>query len=278
MTLNASNQASGNTQVLTWEKSVKNILFALLVCSLIYFGEKALVQFITINYHRKQFDARIKESKHNVHLVGLLFEASRKMFPDYCTEFRDEDVLIFDSLLQNNKGGKLAAAMPLKMMRQVGHNVGRIGDKVSAAFGNVASELTGKPVLNPTATHAVVTQALESKRCAEALARRIWMSLVIEGREALQMEDIVEVFGEGREGEAEECFRALDKDDNGDISLDEMILAITEFGRTRKSLKHSMHDVDQAIDVLDGLLMGVAFVIGVLVFRMFPLLPLCVIC
>ncbi|KAJ5896245.1 uncharacterized protein N7473_005644 [Penicillium subrubescens] len=275
MTLNPSKQDSEDTSVKSWEKSVKNILFALLVCSLIFLGEKALVQLISISYHRKQFDAKIKQSKHNVFLVGLLFEASRNMFPMYCPEFKDEDAIIFDSLLaqSNGKVSKRSSIMPLRMMqqvgRQVGHNVGRIGDKVTAAFGNVASELTGKQVFNPQATHSIVVEALERKRCAAALARRIWMSFVVEGRDALFLEDIVEVLGPDHEAEAEECFAALDKDGNGDVSLDEMILTISEFGRMRKSLNHSMHDVDQAIHVLDNLLLSVAFVVGVLVFVSF---------
>lgn len=262
-----------SSKVTSWETSIKNILFGLLVCSLIYLGEKVIIQFISISYHRKQFDSKIKESKRNVYLVGLLFEASRNMFPLYCKEFEDEDMIIFDPILAQGgaKGAtKDSPLTPLRLLgRQVGQNVGRFGDKVTAAFGNVVSELTGKQVFNPTATHSAVVGALERKRCAAALARRIWMSFVVEGREALQLEDIVEVLGPGHQTEAEECFAALDKDGNGDISLDEMILTVTEFGRMRKSLNHSMHDVDQAIHVLDKLLFTVAFIIAVLVFISF---------
>ncbi|CAG8010719.1 unnamed protein product [Penicillium olsonii] len=271
MTLTPGKKESGDTTPKAWEKSVKNILFALLICSIIYLAEKTLVQLISISYHRKQFDAKIRTSKRNVHLVSLLFDASRNMFPVYCPEFKEEDSLIFDSFLAQAgvKGGKRSSAMPLRMIRQVGKNVGRVGDKVTAAFGNVASELTGKQVFNPTATHTMVLQALERKRCAAALARRIWMSFVVEGRESLFLEDIVEVLGVEHEAEAEECFNALDQDGNGDISLDEMVLTISEFGRLRKALNHSMHDVDQAIRVLDNLLMCVAGLVGVLVFISF---------
>ncbi|CAG8155452.1 unnamed protein product [Penicillium salamii] len=271
MTLTPGKKETGDTAPKAWEKSVKNILFALLVCSIIYLAEKTLVQLISISYHRKQFDAKIRTSKRNVHLVSLLFDASRNMFPVYCPEFKEEDSLIFDSFLAQAgvKGGKRSSAMPLRMIRQVGKNVGRVGDKVTAAFGNVASELTGKQVFNPTATHTMVLQALERKRCAAALARRIWMSFVVEGRESLYLEDIVEVLGVEHEAEAEECFNALDQDGNGDISLDEMVLTISEFGRLRKALNHSMHDVDQAIRVLDNLLMCVAGLVGVLVFISF---------
>lgn len=274
MTYNASKQKSGDTNVASWEKSVKNILFALLVCSLIFLVEKAIVQLISISYHRKQFDTKIKESKHNVYLVGLLFEASRNMFPMYCREFEEEDNLISDPVLaQVTDKKKRSSVMPLRMVqnvgRTVGQNVSRIGDKVQAAVGNVATELTGKSMFNGNASHSIVIEALERKRCAAALARRIWMSFVVEGREALFMDDIVEVLGAENETDAELAFAMLDKDGNGDISLDEMILAITELGRQRKALNHSMHDVDQAINVLDNLLLCVAFVVGVLVFVSF---------
>jgi hypothetical protein len=81
----------------------------------------------------------------------------------------------------------------------------------------------------------------------------------------------MEVLGSDRHAQAEEAFAAIDKDGNGDISLDEMILTVTEIGRNRKSLASSMHDVDQAIHVLDNLLLAVVlllctFVIGKFLF------------
>lgn len=274
MRMNPAKENSGDTDVKSWEKSVKNILFGILVCTLIFLGEKAIVQLISISYHRKQFDTRIKESKHNIYLIGRLFEASRNMFPMYCPEFNDEDTTIMDPLLgQVTNSKSKSSIMPLRMVkdvgRTVGQQVGRVGDKFQAAVGNVASEITGKRVFDNSGTHAVVVSALERKRCSAAMARRIWMSFVVEGRDSLYIDDLIEVLGPGQEAEADEAFAMLDKDGNGDISLDEMILFVTELGRQRKALNHSMHDVDQAIGVLDNLLFGVAFIIGILVFISF---------
>jgi Ca2+-binding EF-hand superfamily protein len=64
---------------------------------------------------------------------------------------------------------------------------------------------------------------------------------VCEGRDNLYHDDLLEVLGAGRKEEAEECFASLDRDGNGDVSLDEMILTVTEVGRNRKSLARSMH-------------------------------------
>src|SRR5436305_14686795 len=92
------------------------------------------------------------------------------------------------------------------------------------------------------------------------------MSFVVEGKDALYLEDIVEVLGKDRADEAEEIFAALDKDGNGDISLEEMIMTVVEMGRERKSIASSMHDVDQAIHVLDNLLCTIVIVIIICVF------------
>ncbi|KAL4794715.1 Mechanosensitive ion channel-domain-containing protein [Aspergillus venezuelensis] len=275
MVYNPRNKREGDTDTKSWEKSVKNVLFAFLVCALIFLGEKTLVQLISISYHRKQFDTRIKQSKRNIYLIGVLYDASRAMFPMYCKEFRDDDAIISDSILlaPPDKGrsghSRSSSIAPLRFIRGVGHNVGRVGNKITGAIGDVAQEITGKQVFNSGSARSIVSEALERRRSTEALARRIWMSFVVEGREALFIDDVIEVLGAGKEAEAEECFTILDRDGNGDISLEEIILAISEIGRTRKTLNHSMHDVDQAIHVLDNLLATVAFIIALLVFLSF---------
>ena len=239
-----------------------------MVAALIFLAEKLLIQIISIGYHRTQFTNKIKASKHNVYLLSLLYDASRTLFPAYCNEFAEEDYIINDSL-NLGIGSKSAAshhrsgsATPMRLL----HNVGRIGDKITSAFGNVASEVTGKQVFKPDSAHSIVVEALEKNKSSEALAKRLWMSFVVEGKDALYQEDIEEVLGQERVQEAEECFSALDRDDNGDVSLDEMILTVCEFGRERHSIANSLHDVDQAINVLDSLLCTIVFIIVVFVF------------
>jgi len=126
----------------------------------------------------------------------------------------------------------------------------------------VAQEITGKHVFNPDGAYSVVVEALEKNKSSEALAKRLWLSFVVEGRESLYQDDVIEVLGEHRHGEAEESFAALDRDSNGDVSLDEMIMTVTEWGRERRAIASSMHDVDQAIKVLDKLL---GFIVGIAV-------------
>ena len=256
------------TRVIEWESIVQRILAAFLVASLVLLAEKLLIQLISIGYHHTQFQAKIKESKHRIYLLSLLYDASRQLFPAYCSEFAEEDYIIHDSInVPSSKGShkRPGSATPMKLLM----NVGRFGDKLTSAFGNIASEVTGKQVFNPDSAHSIVVEALEKNRSSEALAKRLWMSFVVEGKEALYMDDIVEVLGADHHAEAEEAFEVLDRDSNGDISLDEMILTVCEFGKERHSIASSLHDVDQAINVLDNLLCTIVFIVVVFVFGKF---------
>ncbi|KAE9370165.1 hypothetical protein N431DRAFT_342755 [Stipitochalara longipes BDJ] len=254
-----------------WVSVVRALLVPAFVATLLLLGEKMIVQFISINYHRRSFDGRIKESKRNVHLLGLLYDASRTLFPMYCDEFVEEDYVINDSIeamlaKTGHHGHKRSgSATPLRIIGEVG----RIGDKVTSIFGNIASEITGKQVFNPTSAHSVVVEALEKTRSSEALAKRLWMSFVVEGKEALYQDDIEEVLGPSRKEDAQAAFDGLDNDGNGDISLDEMIMKVVEIGRDRKAIAASMRDVGQAIGVLDQVLIAVLFVITIFIFVAF---------
>lgn len=251
-----------------WVGIVKNLLVPALVASVIFLAEKMAVQLISVNYHRRSFANRIKDSKRDLRYLGLLYDASRTLFPTYCPEFREEDYIINDSIehmIGKNMGASSKSGGSATPLRLIG-NIGRVGDKVTSVFGNIASEITGKQVFNPTSAHSIVVEALEKTKSSEALAKRLWMSFVCEGREALYADDIEEVLGPARKEDADEIFAALDGDGNGDISLDEMIMKVVECGRDRKAMASSMRDVGQAIAVLDSVLCGVLFVIVIFIF------------
>ncbi|KAK3344464.1 Mechanosensitive ion channel-domain-containing protein [Lasiosphaeria hispida] len=252
---------------LQWVDTIKRILLSLFLSSAVLLGEKAIVQLISISYHQRSFANRIHDSKHELHLLGLMYEASRTLFPMYCPEFSEEDYIINDSIELKLTGGKArtkkgGAATP---MRFVG-DVGRWGDKITSIFGNIASEITGKQVFNPNSAHSIVVEALEKIRSSEAMARRIWMSFVVEGKDALSLDDIVEVMGPAHREEAEECFSAIDADENGDISLEEMIRKVCDVGKERKAIANSMKDISQALTVFDKVLLFVVLIIVVIIF------------
>lgn len=266
----------------TWVDVMVKILGSLWVSSCVLLGEKAIIQLISISYHQRSFAMRIKDSKRDIHLLGLMYDASRTLFPMYCEEFAEEDYVISDSieaLLMNGKKKrrgfhkKSGSITPnLNATRIVGE-VGRFGDKITSVFGNIASEITGKEVFKPNSAHAIVIEALEKGRSSEALARRIWMSFVVEGKDSLYLEDVVEVLGPGHGDDAEECFMAIDADENGDISLDEMVRKVVEIGKERKAITNSMKDIGQALKVLDNILLFIVLMIVIIIFRMFHTNP-----
>ncbi|KAK3489841.1 Mechanosensitive ion channel-domain-containing protein [Neurospora crassa] len=251
-----------------WVHTIKRILLSLFISFGVLLGEKAIVQLISISYHQRSFHNRIQDSKRDIYLLGLLYDASRTLFPMYCPEFADEDYVISDSinaLLMRDRAEKMRPGGTSTPMRIVG-DVHRIGDKITSVFGNIASEITGKNVFNPTSAHSIVIEALEKVRSSEAMARRIWMSFAAEGEEALLLDDIIEVLGPHHREEAEECFNAIDADQNGDISLEEMIRKVVDIGKERKAIAHSMKDISQALTVFDKVLLFVVLIIVIIIF------------
>ncbi|KAK1254405.1 hypothetical protein MKX08_008400 [Trichoderma sp. CBMAI-0020] len=254
---------------IAWVVNLERVLGASFVSSAILLGEKAVVQLIGVSYHQRSFDNRIKDSKREIHLLGLLYDASRTLFPMYCPEFAEEDYIIEDSIemMLRRKAGKSAVGgvAPAKIIG----DVSRFGDKVTSVFGNLASEITGKHVFNPNSAHSIVIEALEKKRSSEALARRLWMSFVIEGRDALYPDDVEEVLGPAYKAEAEEAFEAIDTDANGDISLEEMLRKVVEMGKERKAIAEGMKDIGQALTAFDKVLLFVVLLITVFIFLSF---------
>ncbi|ATY64081.1 serine threonine kinase [Cordyceps militaris] len=261
-------EAIGSTQI-QWCINLERVLGATFVSSAVVLAEKAIIQLIGVSYHQRSFALRIKDSKREIRLLGLLYEASRTLFPMYCREFADEDYVIDDSIemmLRKKAGHKRnGSATPMKFIG----DVGRIGDKVTSVFGNLASEITGKQVFNPHSSHTVVIEALEKRLPSEALARRIWMSFVVEGRDALYIDDFYEVLGPAYSTDAEEAFAVYDSDLNGDISLDEMVRKTVEMGQERRAIAEGMKDIGQALRVLDKVLLFIVLLIVVFIFLAF---------
>ncbi|KAF4973401.1 hypothetical protein FSARC_295 [Fusarium sarcochroum] len=258
-----------STVYVPWVRTMGRVLGGLFVSSAVFLGEKAIVQLIGISYHQRSFANRIKESKREVHLLGLLFDASRTLFPLHCPEFADEDAIINDSIevmLRGKKGHRRnGSATPMKLIGEVG----KVGDKVASVFGNLASEITGKQVFNPNSAHSIVLEALEKTKASEAMGRRIWMSYVVENHNSLVLDDFQEVLGPAYKEEAEESFFMIDGDDNGDISLDEMVRKVVEIGTERKAISEGMKDIGQALQAFDKILLVVVLLIVIFVFLAF---------
>ncbi|TKA65134.1 hypothetical protein B0A55_11274 [Friedmanniomyces simplex] len=236
-----------------WLTTLETAFKALIIVAAMFLAEKTFVQLVSINYHRKQYDAKIRESKKLIHLLDMLYDASRAIFPEYCREFQEEDAEMQGNTLTDVRKQLAQAGVQTKVF----DDLGRVRDKVTAAFGAMASDITGKQVFNSTAAHSIVVEALETERASKALARRLWLSFVSEGKEVLYQQDLVEILGQQRTEAAEEIFHVLDRDGNGDVSLDEMEMLVVNVGQERHNRAASMQDISEAIAVLDRLLSAV---------------------
>jgi len=96
--------------------------------------------------------------------------------------------------------------------------------------------LQEKQVFKPTSAHSIVVEALEKKKSSEALAKRLWMVLCHRRQRYFEPRGCQRVLGPARRDEADEAFASIDVDNNGDISLDEMILKIVQTAENARRL------------------------------------------
>src|SRR5699024_2388045 len=66
--------------------------------------------------------------------------------------------------------------------------------------------------------------------------------------------------------EAETVFAMLDKDLNGDLSMDELEAVMVEIGRERKAITSSLKDLDSVVSRLGNVLDVFVFIITLMVF------------
>ncbi|WPG98233.1 Hypothetical protein R9X50_00102100 [Acrodontium crateriforme] len=296
----------------SWLKTLRTVFKASIVVASVFFAEKALVQLVSIEYHRRQYASRIRSSKRDVAVLDTLLRASRRLIPDFSGrgEFRDLDTIIQGNALADLRRslGKMAPVPPIakpvtavtgKIATKIIEDIGRVRHKMTAALGAMASDISGRNLLNTSSSKAIVIGALENDRTSKALAKRIWLSFVKEGKKVLEKDDLIQVLsgeeckyhrdldsskelgpeniqGDTTDGayrvrgyhlreHAEKIFEVLDGDENGDISLDEMTMFVVRVATERRNRMASMHDISQAIAVLDRLLSlvvlaGIAFI------------------
>ncbi|KUJ14457.1 uncharacterized protein LY89DRAFT_589788 [Mollisia scopiformis] len=261
-----STVSAGNTP-LGWTKQFKEVLGAILVSTIIFAIEKTFVQLISVNYHARSFNNRISASKRAVFLLGLLFDASRTLFPMYGKDFLDEDYIIHSTIEAYVRKGRRGQIDPDTTShghhRRIFKGIGRVSNTANSVFGNIAAELTGKRVLQARSGQSMIIECLERTKASKALAQRLWYSFVMEGNDTLHLSDLEEVLGPDSNEVAEECFDMLDPDGNGDVSLDEISMKVEELSLERKAIARCMHDVSQAIKALDNVLSAVALLLSV---------------
>ena len=232
-----------------WIRTLQKVFLASVAVAGMILVEKVIIQLISIGYQRKQLAGQIKVSKSKARMLVTLFTESVRIHPMFGGRFNDIDYLI-------TTGAAVGKESPAKILA----DIRRAGREVSQAFGLMASEITGTTLFQTNGASQIVTEALESKASSEALARRIWHSIAKSSSDGLVAQNLVDVLGSDMREEAEELFKQLDADNNGDVSEEEMITLVVAIGEKRYDLARSLQDVTSAVKVLDRFLQLIVIV------------------
>ncbi|EIM20247.1 hypothetical protein WALSEDRAFT_21049 [Wallemia mellicola CBS 633.66] len=222
----------------------------IIICASILAGEKILIQLIAYNFHRTSYDDRIREQKFQVKVLAALYARSR-------------DLGRSDTLDGFGRRGKEKGVKAGRVFRKAAREAKEAAANATTALGNVASEIAGSSVLQPNSPMSMVTNALGSGKKTRHLARRLYYSFCPPYRTSLVQSDIESFFPDLNT--AEEAFAVLDKDVNGDVSLEELEMACFEVHRERLALTSSMRDLDSAVAALDKILMSIYVVAACLI-------------
>ncbi|KAK2043796.1 hypothetical protein LZ31DRAFT_585093 [Colletotrichum somersetense] len=228
-----------------WLLMLQRVALASIAVAAMVLIQGFIIQLINITYSATQFTTRIMESKRRIAMLDTLYASSTRMYPPFCDRFAQDDYTIITGEIQPKESS------PSKLLA----NVRMAGREVAQAFGQMTADISGNNSLfNTQAAHTIVTEALEAGNSTEALGRRIWKSFAPEDGDALTQKDLEKAFPADQLRDAEELFALLDVDQNGDISLDEMISTVVRIGQDRKAIWRSTHDIKSAVRVLDGFL------------------------
>ncbi|VVT46570.1 uncharacterized protein SAPINGB_P001279 [Magnusiomyces paraingens] len=271
--------ASKKDATQTWQTVVQNILVATLISSLVYCAERTIIHLISVSFHKKRFANRIKDNKHSIFVLSELLCAACVVFPPFSPEFMEEDMKLQSGKFYSSiSDGHTTISKKIATNKKIQKLFGRVNRAVDAAsspfthHAGGAAATSHSPVVAESDTEIrtwcnnIVADAVNSKKLSETLAKRIWLSLVLEDEEALTMNDLQEVLGPEKKSDYEIVFQTLDIDGNGDLTLDEMISSVREISHERKSIYRSLKDVDTAIAKLHSVLLFVVFIIIVIIF------------
>ncbi|KAJ7218050.1 Mechanosensitive ion channel-domain-containing protein [Mycena pura] len=216
----------------------QKLFFAFYLCATLLLFEKFSIQWIAGKFHERSYAERIRDQKFAVKSLVTLYMRSRNVGrPDGLNVESAKDV-----------------SHPANFIRRALKGVRSAATTTTTAFGNVASEIAGTSVLQPNSPQAIIQTSLESANRSRLLARRLFYSFVKPGADSWLAEDIARFFATA--DEADNAFALFDKDSNGDVTLEEVEMAIMEFHREQLSIEHSMQDLDSAVGRLDNIFMS----------------------
>ncbi|EQB54017.1 mechanosensitive ion channel [Colletotrichum gloeosporioides Cg-14] len=231
-----------------WDDVVADVFQQLILWVCFYFIEKIFITYITIHYHYRGDNVKLTRTRELQNALITLYDASVYLHPPHRTLFAREDMLIRNAKGDAHASGRTRVSSYLARM-------GIDGYKMTSLFGNFISDDPNAHWLRPASTYAVIERAWASPVSAEALARRIWLPLVAEGKSGLTANDIIDVLGPYRKEEAIRIFKTVNENNSPDIRIEEFIGIVTEGGKTRHNIYRNMTNMDHCINTFDWFLL-----------------------
>lgn len=231
-----------------WDDVVADVFQQLILWVCFYFIEKIFITYITIHYHYRGDNVKLTRTRELQNALITLYDASVYLHPPYRTLFAREDMLIRNAKGDAHASGRTRVSSYLARM-------GIDGYKMMSLFGNFISDDPNAHWLRPASTYAVIERSWASPVSAEALARRIWLPLVAEGKSGLTANDIIDVLGPYRKEEAIRIFKTVNENNSPDIRIEEFIGIVTEGGKTRHNIYRNMTNMDHCINTFDWFLL-----------------------
>lgn len=229
-----------------------------------YLIEKVAISYIAVHYHYRRASSTLERAKNIQNALITLYEASVYLHPANGGNFTEEDDII------RNAKGEMKASARVRVSSYLAR-LGLDGYKFVSLFGNFISDDPNAHWLRPGSSYAIIERAWANPTAAAALAKRIWLSLVPRGKYQLTENDITEVLGLDRAAEAKTIFNTLDKNDTGEISLDDFVGMVTEAGKKKHNVFRTIADMDHCINTLDWFcLLIIAAVMVFFISKLFP--------
>ncbi|RFU81569.1 serine threonine kinase [Trichoderma arundinaceum] len=235
-----------NSEEWAWDDVIDDILEQLTLWMAFYFIEKMAISYIAVHYHYRRTSTTLERAKNIQKALITLYEASIYLHPVNSGTFVDEDAII------RNSKGDMQASNRVRISSYLAR-LGLDGYKFTSLFGNLISDAPDAHWLRPGSSYATIERAWANPQAAEALARRIWLSLVPRGKYGLTESDIAEVLGLDRAAEVKSIFKTLDEDDRGDIPLDDFVGMVKDAGKKKHNVFRTIIDMDHCINTLDWL-------------------------
>lgn len=250
-----NHHVDGNSETRGWERTVNKIIISIFVWTILNLIEKFLLQLIAINYHSRTYSDRIDLNKFQIGALAKMYAYSRTKLVDDNDDVDGQNdqsansSRLFNPLHYAGKAQKVAKGA-----------LGKVGD----VAGAVAADFAGRKTTSRNDPQQVVLALLRTSAGAQGLARRLYRTYKRDGFDSILSSDLRVSFDSDEE--AETVFAMLDKDLNGDLSMEELEAVLMEIGQERKAITSSLKDLDSVVSRLGGILDVFVFIITLMVF------------